>query len=135
MSDRIATVSMLVDDYDTAKSWFERALGFTCIEDTTLSPTKRWVVMRAAGGESGADILLAKAAKAEQVSTIGKQGGGRVWLFLETSDFETRYQRLREEGVTVLEEPRDEAYGRVVQFQDSWGNRWDLLQRTKKAES
>ena len=129
MPDRIATVSLIVDDYDTGKAWFERTLGFTCVEDTPLTPTKRWVVMRPPGGDTGADILLAKAAKPEQVSAIGNQGGGREWLICETDDFAARYQTMKDAGVKFLEEPRDESYGRVVQWEDLWGNRWDLLTR------
>ena len=59
---------------------------------------------------------------------IGRQGGGRVWLFLHTDDFERDYQRLLKHGVPFEEAPRDEAYGRVAVFADPWGNRWDLIQ-------
>ena len=137
MPERLALVSMLVDNYDNAKAWFERTLGFTCIEDTPLSEVKCWIVMRPAGSEKGADVLLAKAAKPEQAAMIGRQGGGRVWLFLETDDFEARYaamQQAGQQGVKFWEEPRKEAYGTVVQFEDLWGNRWDLLQRAKQSE-
>ena len=33
-----------------------------------------------------------------------------------------------ERGVRMTEEPRLEAYGTVVVFEDRYGNRWDLIQ-------
>jgi len=34
---------------------------------------------------------------------------------------------LRANGVSIVREPRDEAYGRVAVFRDIAGNHWDLL--------
>jgi len=35
---------------------------------------------------------------------------------------------MRSRGVKFTEEPRDEVYGRVVVFEDLYGNRWDLVE-------
>ncbi len=64
----------------------------------------------------------------EQQAAIGQQGGGRVFLFLETDDFWGDYQRMQAYGVHFCEQPRSEPYGMVVVFEDISGNRWDLLQ-------
>ena len=64
----------------------------------------------------------------EQQAAIGRQGGGRVFLFLETDDFWGDYQRMQAYGVHFCEQPRHEPYGTVVVFEDISGNRWDLLQ-------
>jgi len=121
---RIAFFSLLVPDYDQALAFFLR-IGFECREDTDLGEGKRWVRIAPKGAET--EILLARAADAHQRDAIGAQGGGRVWLFLETADFETDYARMKAEGVIFEEEPRDEPYGRVAVWQDPWGNRWDLI--------
>ena len=39
----------------------------------------------------------------------------------------TVVERLRAAGATFVNAPRTEAYGRVVVFQDIFGNKWDLL--------
>lgn len=93
-----------------------------------MTPEKRWVVV-APPGDGAVSILLARAANAEQLSVVGRQGGGRVFLFLHTDAFEQDYARMRERGVNFIERPRDEDYGRVVVFEDLYGNRWDLVQR------
>lgn len=130
MPNRLALVSMIVPDYDAAISFFT-SIGFDCLEDTDLGDGKRWVRVAPKGADTA--ILLAKAATDEQVSAIGHQGGGRVWLFLETEDFESDYNRLITSGATFEEAPRDEPYGRVAVWRDPWGNRWDLIQFTNPA--
>lgn len=125
---RLAFVSILVPDYDVGIAFFVDVLGFDLIEDTVMSEQKRWVRVAPPGGETG--FLLAKAV-GDQRATIGNQGGGRVWLFLETDDFEADYARLKANGVTFCETPRDEDYGIVVVFEDPFGNRWDLIEFKK----
>ncbi|WP_116133101.1 VOC family protein [Tropicimonas sp. IMCC34043] len=125
MPARIALFSLLVPDYDPALDFFHR-IGFECREDTDLGNGKRWVRIAPPGGET--EILLARAVGDRQTASIGEQGGGRVWLFLETEDFASDYQRLKSEGVEFESPPRDEPYGRVAVWKDPWGNRWDLIE-------
>ena len=63
-----------------------------------MSETKRWVVV-APSEESGCTLLLAKAANDEQLSRVGNQTGGRVFLFLHTDDFHRDYDHMRAHGV------------------------------------
>jgi len=124
MPDRIALFSLLVPDYDEALAFFLR-IGFECREDSDLGNGKRWVRIAPRGGET--EILLARAVGDRQNAAIGQQGGGRVWLFLQTANFEEDYLRMQAEGVVFESAPRDEPYGRVVVWVDPWGNRWDLI--------
>lgn len=124
MPTRISLFSLVIPEYDAALDFFLR-IGFECREDTDLGNGKRWVRIAPPGGET--ELLLARADGDRQSASIGEQGGGRVWLFLETEDFESDYQRLKAEGVEFETLPRDEPYGRVVVWKDPWGNRWDLI--------
>jgi len=126
----IAKLALVVREYDEAIAWFSRCLGFELIEDVKLGPAKRWVVMRPPG-QDGATLLLARADKPEQQAAIGRQAGGRVFLFLETDDFARDYARMTAEGVRFREAPRQEPYGAVAVFEDLYGNPWDLLQPIK----
>ncbi|WP_181014895.1 MULTISPECIES: VOC family protein [Aeromonas] len=131
MAQHIGALALLVADYDQAIAFFTQGLGFELLEDTPLDepgkPGKRWVRV-APKGVPGSALLLARAATPEQRAAIGQQGGGRVFLFLETDDFWDDYQRMQAYGVHFCEQPRIEAYGTVVVFEDISGNRWDLLQ-------
>ncbi len=126
MSKRLAHTTLLVPDYDDAITWFTQVLRFQLLQDTALSPGKRWVVV--APSRDGGALLLARAVTPEQHALVGRQGAGRVWLFLHTDGFDAELAHLRAHGVHITEAPRDEAYGRVVVFEDRWGNRWDLIE-------
>lgn len=126
-------MTLVVGDYDEAIAYYTGVLGFELLEDTDLGAGKRWVVVAPApesapGGGNGTALLLARAVDDRQTSRVGDQTGGRVAFFLETDDFDREYTRLSQAGVRFAEEPRTEPYGRVVVFQDLYGNRWDLLQ-------
>lgn len=126
MTQNIASLSILVPDYDEAITFYVEKMGFTLVEDTKLSPTKRWVVVMPKGAtETG--LLLAKADSAPQQAAIGNQAGGRVFLILRTDDFERDYKQFMAAGIEFLEAPRNEPYGQVVVFRDAFGNKWDLI--------
>ncbi|MGK5629454.1 VOC family protein [Streptomyces sp. URMC 123] len=122
----LGLVTLVVRDYDEAIDYYVNALGFELVEDTLLSDGKRWVVVSPPGARETA-LLLARAARPEQVERVGDQTGGRVALFLHTDDFERDHARMVAAGVVFEEPPREESYGTVAVFRDLYGNRWDLL--------
>lgn len=127
MIGSITTLAFLVREYDEAIVYFINLLNFSLIEDKPLGGDKRWV--RVAPKESkGVSLLLARAATPEQLSCVGNQTGGRVFLFLETNDFWNDYNHMLSSGVRFIEQPRQEPYGWVVVFQDLYGNKWDLVE-------
>ncbi len=125
----LGKIALVVADYDEALDYFVGTLGFDQLEDTDMGGGKRWVVVAPSGG--GCALLLAKAKNDEQRAAIGRQTGGRVFLFLETQDFDRDYERYDELGVDFIEEPRRESYGKVVVFRDLYGNLWDLVGRNQ----
>lgn len=120
-------MALVVADYDEAIAFYTDKLGFTLVEDTILSETKRWVLVRPKGSDTTC-LLLAKAATDEQRSRVGNQTGGRVFLFLYTDDFQRDYSELSNKGVTFVRPPVDEEWGMVAVFADLYGNLWDLIQ-------
>ena len=126
MSQRLALLSILVPDYAAGIAFFVDQMGFNLLEDTDLGQGKRWVRVAPAGAETA--FLLAKADGPDQTAAIGMQGGGRVWLFLETDDFDRDHAAMTAKGIAFEEDPRNEPYGTVAVFRDPFGNRWDLIQ-------
>ena len=124
---RIATVSLLVRDYDEAIAFYRDAVGFDLVEDTDLGGGRRWVRVRPPGG-GGADLLLAQPSDDAQAARVGDQAGGRIWLFLETDDLARDHARMTAAGVRFREEPRHEPYGTVAVWEDLHGTPWDLIQ-------
>jgi catechol 2,3-dioxygenase-like lactoylglutathione lyase family enzyme len=127
MKQHLAAISMLVRDYDEAIAYYTEILGFALVEDSPLADSKRWVVV-APPGSAETRLVLARAVKPEEIGAIGRQGAGRVWLFLHTDDFWRDHRAYSTRGVKFCESPRQEPYGTVAVFEDLYGNRWDLLQ-------
>jgi catechol 2,3-dioxygenase-like lactoylglutathione lyase family enzyme len=129
MNQSISLVALVVRDYDEAISFYVGTLGFTLIEDTPMpEQNKRWVVVGPPGARE-CRLLLARAAGDEQLSRIGNQTGGRVFLFLQTDDFWRDYHAYKARNVTFVREPAEQSYGTVAVFRDLYGNLWDLVQR------
>ena len=130
MKQNLVHISILVDDYDRAIEFYTKKLRFKLVEDTVLSDVKRWVLVKPEGSE-GCSLLLAKAANEAQTQRIGDQAGGRVFLFLQTDNFERDYQHLIDNSIVIIREPSDETYGKVAVFEDLYGNLWDLIEYKK----
>ena len=127
MSQTIGQVTIVVRDYDEALDFYVGKLGFALIEDTPMpAQNKRWVVV--APAESSVRLLLARAVNEEQAACIGRQAGGRVFLFLHTDDFWRDFHAYQARGVEFIREPKEEAYGTVAVLRDLYGNLWDLIQ-------
>ena len=127
MTQYLAHIALVVDDYDKAIEFYTQKLNFDLIEDTRLSGTKRWVLVAPKKSKECA-LLLAKAANEDQTKAIGNQTGGRVFLFLSTDNVERDYNAMKEKGVEFVKEPSHEPYGTVAVFKDLYGNLWDLIE-------
>ena len=127
MKQSIIHVALVVRDYDEALRFFCDKLNFTLVEDTYQpEQNKRWVLVSPAG-TSGTNLLLARASTPEQAACIGKQTGGRVFLFLHTDNFWRDYEAMLAQGVKFVRDPKTESYGTVAVFEDLYGNLWDLI--------
>jgi catechol 2,3-dioxygenase-like lactoylglutathione lyase family enzyme len=131
MKRKIVHIAIVVRDYDEAIEFYTQKLGFTLLEDTVLSETKRWVLVAPENDTSGCALLLAKAVNEIQESRVGNQTGGRVFLFLDTDDFYRDYHDFMAKGIKFVREPSQEDYGIVAVFEDLYGNLWDLIEYRK----
>ena len=123
----LGMIAIVIDEYDMAISHYVNDLDFILVEDSALSPEKRWVIV--APSLQGAKILLAKAATDQQKAAKGNSTGGRVGYFLYTTNFSETYETYKSRGIEFIEQPRQEAYGKVVVFKDKYGNKWDLIEQ------
>ena len=127
MKQHTAHIALVVNNYDEAIAFYTEKLNFTLIEDTKLSETKRWVMVKPTG-DGQCCLLLAQAATDEQKKRIGNQPGGRVFLFLYTDDFWRDYNNMLKQKINFVRPPVKEAYGTVAVFEDLYGNLWDLIE-------
>lgn len=128
MRQSIVHIALVVRDYDEAIAFYTQKLRFELVEDTYQpEQDKRWVVVSPPEA-SGTTILLARASKPEQLTFIGNQAGGRIFLFLGTDDFWRDYNQMKAAGIAFVRDPKEQDYGTVAVFKDLYGNLWDLVQ-------
>lgn len=127
MKQSISQITLVVRDYDEAIEFYTQKLQFELVEDTPLTESKRWVLVRPQNS-NGFCLLLAKAVNEEQKKSVGNQSGGRVFLFLKTDDFWRDFHQMKSVGIEFVREPSEEVYGTVAVFKDLYGNLWDLIE-------
>ena len=125
MKQYISSISLLVRDYDEVIEFYTKKLNFLISQDNEPEDNKRWVTLTPSGNNS-CYLLLAKAIGEEQLTAVGNQGGGRVFLILYTDDFWRDYHERSKQGVNFVRPPSKEAYVNVAVFEDLYGNLWDL---------
>ena len=133
MNQHIAHIALVVNDYDEAIHFYTKKLNFILLEDTRLSESKRWVMVKPSG-EGQCCLLLAQAATEEQKNRVGNQTGGRVFLFLYTDDFWRDYNNMLQQKINFIRPPVNEPYGTVAVFEDLYGNLWDLIEPKATAD-
>jgi catechol 2,3-dioxygenase-like lactoylglutathione lyase family enzyme len=94
-------ITVLVPTYDDGLAFFRDVLGFAVVEDTPLSPARRWIVVAPSPGP-GAALVLAVAGDGRQRTRVGDQTAGRVGFFLHSDDFWGDYENLLGRGVNFL---------------------------------
>lgn len=130
MNQSLALTAVVVRDYDDAIAFYTEKLGFILVHDTYQpEQDKRWVVVKPKG-DGDAAVLLAKASTDHQAQYVGDQTGGRVFLFLQTDDFQRDFNAYTKRGVKFVRPPKTAPYGTVAVFEDLYGNLWDLIQFT-----
>lgn len=127
MNRSMAHMALVVRDYDEAIEFYTQKLDFHLLEDTRQSEEKRWVLV-SPSKEKGFSILLARAVGEEQMSRIGNQTGGRVFLFMYSDNFQRDYELFLGRGIEFVREPQEFDYGKVAVFKDLYGNLWDLIE-------
>lgn len=126
MTQRIASATLLVRDYEEAIAFFVEKVGFSITHDRIQPNGKRWVEVTPDGG--GTALRLALPSSPQQIDFVGRQAGSRVIFVMQTDDLARDYAGLVAKGVVFEEGPRDAAYGSVAVFLDCCGNRWDLIE-------
>ena len=131
MYQRIAHITLVVEDYDDAIEFYTQKLDFQLLEDTKLSDEKRWVMLAPKGAKECC-LLLAKAANERQSKSIGNQTGGRVGFFLFTDDFWRDYNIMKDRQINFVRPPETFEYGTVAVFEDLYGNLRDFIEPSEK---
>jgi catechol 2,3-dioxygenase-like lactoylglutathione lyase family enzyme len=127
---RIAHFTLLVEDIDETVKFYTEKLGFVKRVDQTFWIKARWVSI-SPKDQPDVALTLVLADTEEKVCAVGKQTAGHVYMFLETDTLIQDYNEMKAKGVNFINYPEDHPWGKVVTFEDLYGNIINLVQRPK----
>nr|WP_193610620.1 VOC family protein [Nocardioides lijunqiniae] len=118
--------SIFVLDQAQALDFYVGVLGLEVSADQDFG-AMRWLSVRVPGDRK--EILLERPgspaldeATAEQVRDLVTKGAGGGWLAFTTDDVTGTYERLRDAGVDITQEPTEQPYGTDFAIRDPFGN-------------
>ena len=122
----INKITILVHDVDAAIRFYRDALGLKLIEDSLMSGSKR--IVRLATSDSGTAFNITNPKQGDE-PLVGRQAGGRVFVFIDTFDLDRDIQRFQQNRVAIFDGPRTEDFGRCLIIKDLEGNKWEFVER------
>jgi predicted enzyme related to lactoylglutathione lyase len=134
MDIRLSSCFIAVDDHDKALGFYRDTLGLEVRNDVSYEGM-RWVTIGAPSQPDVSSVLEPPGcdpnmSPADQVAIAELMAKGHLrGVILATQDCDTAFERIRESGADVIQEPTDQAYGvRDCAFRDPAGNLIRLIQ-------
>ena len=134
MDIRLSSCFIAVDDHDKALGFYRDTLGLEVRNDVSYEGM-RWVTV-GAPSQPDVSIVLEPPSCDPNMSPADRQAVAELMakghlrgVILATQDCDTAFDRIREAGAEVIQEPTDQAYGvRDCAFRDPAGNLIRLVQ-------
>ncbi|MFF1284133.1 VOC family protein [Streptomyces sp. NPDC058299] len=135
MDVKLAQCFIAVDDHDKAIAFYRDVLGLEIRNDVGFEGM-RWVTL-GSPLQPDVEIVLEPPDASPDASPADKQALNELLakgllrgVIFTTPDCDALYQRVREAGGDVLQEPTDQPYGvRDCAFRDPAGNQLRFLER------
>lgn len=139
MDIRLQTCFIAVDDHDKALSFYRDTLGLEVRNDVSYEGM-RWVTV-GAPSQPDVSIVLEPPCADPNASPADRQAAAELMakgqlrgVILATDDCDSAFERIREAGAEIIQEPTDMPYGvRDCAFRDPAGNFIRLAQAAKPA--
>jgi catechol 2,3-dioxygenase-like lactoylglutathione lyase family enzyme len=117
-----------VEERDEALAFYTERPGVETRDDVEMEAGGRWLAVGLPG--DGFEPALVEPRTDDQRALVGAQGGDDALLVVDTEDCRRDAETLRDRGVEVRGEPREEAWGVGVTVEDLYGNAFYLLVST-----
>ncbi|MFJ7148486.1 VOC family protein [Streptomyces sp. NPDC100445] len=135
MDVKLAQCFLAVDDHDKAIAFYRDVLGLEIRNDVGFEGM-RWVTL-GSPLQPDVEIVLEPPDASPDASPADKQALNELLakgllrgVIFTTRDCDALYQRVREAGADVIQEPTDQPYGvRDCAFRDPAGNQLRFLER------
>ena len=119
MLTKVTHLTLFVNDQEAALEFYQK-LGFAVHTDAQFG-SLRWLTL-CLPHDKNFELVLMPAEGDFEKALVGKQGGNKPFFSLETDDCKGDYERLKNVGVTFIQEPKDEQWGISMACLDSEGN-------------
>ena len=123
----LASVSVVVKDYDEAIKWFTEVLDLELRMDGSMGSDHRFITVGVRGQED-ISIVLHKSHDWATDSQSSIHG-----LLFHTDDCRQEVDRLRQHGVKIAMEPEVQPWGVQAVFEDLYGNTHVLVEPSPMA--
>ncbi|KMS83255.1 MULTISPECIES: VOC family protein [Streptomyces] len=135
MDVKLAQCFLAVDDHDKAIAFYRDVLGLEIRNDVGFEGM-RWVTL-GSPLQPDVEIVLEPPDASPDASPADKQALNELLakgllrgVIFTTPDCDALYERVRESGADVLQEPMDQPYGvRDCAFRDPAGNQLRFIER------
>ncbi len=124
---------VFVSDQDEALGFYVGRLGLEVSADIDFG-AMRWLTVRVPG-QPGRDILLERPGPpsvdegaAEQLRELIAKGASGFAVGFTTDDCQATFERLRDAGVEITQEPITHFYGTDIGLRDPFGNHIRIVQ-------
>ncbi|MDN5216689.1 VOC family protein [Fulvivirgaceae bacterium BMA12] len=121
MKIELGRVVILVENYDLALDFYQKALGCHIIFDQTTPEGKRYVHVGFKKKDT-TGLWFLKAETEEELKQVGHQTLGQPMMVLYTNDLEKVYQRLKDNQVKISKQPVVSPGYKFLHFLDLYGN-------------
>ena len=125
MINKIGKITVYVNDQEQAKDFWLNKMGFVLKMEQPMGPNATWLEVAPSEDEFTTLVLYSKSAMEQhQPSKVAHPS-----ILFSTTDIETSYQKMKDNGVEV-EEMLRMPFGTMFSFKDQDGN--DYLLREDK---
>lgn len=119
MLSKITHLTVFVHNQDEALTFYQK-IGFAIHTDAQFGPL-RWLTL-CMPNQKDVEVALLLAESPEEKALVGKQGAGKPFITLESTDCLKDYEQLKKAGVTFLEAPAKQDWGVSTSCKDLYGN-------------
>ncbi|MFC6731138.1 VOC family protein [Haladaptatus sp. DYSN1] len=125
MIERLAFVTVYVEDQDDALDFYTNTLGFTPREDVEVAPGVRWVTVTPWAQQEVAIALEQPNDNFHGPETAARMrqqiGNGTPWAYT-VHDCRGTVERLAKGNVTIRQRPVERRFGLEAVIEDLYGN-------------
>lgn len=129
MLTKVTHFTLFVNDQEKALEFYQK-LGFVVHTDAQFG-SMRWLTLNLPDDKNFELVVMVAEGDFEK-ALVGKQGGNKPLLSLETDDCRGDYERLKSAGIAFVQEPKDESWGTSMACLDSEGNAIYMVQSQAK---